>query len=340
MPEHESNPPTHGLPSTLLDGCFYKRTLQLYVVDNRIGSKSSATIGAVVADRIGCAPGEWRVEARHVLEELQKTISQISGPGPVKVGVPDIAFPEFTTYFVEASVKKLTTASTSPTHLVVPANEQASLTLRVEYRTTALKLICADMPSEYRADDDDAPQVQFPKDFVPLTAARQRAHGSYTRRDCSPRPQNSPSQPGGPRNAELLVALTDLVALRPGYQMFDESRHTVLQNPDIVPIWKFIAAFLKDYCDKDISEISDRAPGKRITKRLICIALGIGETCLKQAEDGARLVGLYGAGGKCEAAKVIEELEARRDAPTGIGKIRLLRFLRDWEAAHPIPKDI
>ncbi|KAF5371958.1 hypothetical protein D9615_008118 [Tricholomella constricta] len=87
----------------------------------------------MVSDHIACAPGEWRVEASHIPRELQKATAAISGLGLVKVGVPDVASPDFTTYFVQSLVKKLATALTNPTHLVVPASSRASLTLRVEH---------------------------------------------------------------------------------------------------------------------------------------------------------------------------------------------------------------
>ncbi|KAF8075206.1 hypothetical protein FPV67DRAFT_1665938 [Lyophyllum atratum] len=340
---------------------IHQRTLHLYVEDLRFNSfnmKTSVAIAATVADRVCCAPGEWRVEAVNVLKKLQESIAELRGPGPITIGVPDAVIPEYTSYFVESSVKNLTNAVTSPTHLVVPASERASLTLRVKFLggVKGLKMACEEIPSE----DEEVSRLQvasFPSDFRPLEAARARVEAARARAGTSagrqwdsidnpsgegPSSSTSFSQnpqldqavlPSLPRARRLeqekkvLHHLESLVKLWPGYASFVQSRHAVLQNPDIAPIWRFATSFMDDY-KHTISTIS----GKRITQHLILSALGIKETWYRDAACGTRLVDLYGAGGSSAAAEVIQELAARRDAPHGKGK--LLHYLRDWQKNH------
>lgn len=63
-------------------------------------------------------------------------------------------------------------------------------------------------------------------------------------------------------------------------------------------------------------------------------ALDVGETWLRQAEEGDRLARTYGEGGEHQARHVVEELAAIRHPPLGSGK--LLRFLSNWEASRRI----
>lgn len=49
----------------------------------------------------------------------------------------------------------------------------------------------------------------------------------------------------------------------------------------------------------------------------ICAALDMGETWLRQAEEGNQLVQLYGEGGACEAQEVTGEIAERREPPLG-----------------------
>lgn len=65
----------------------------------------------------------------------------------------------------------------------------------------------------------------------------------------------------------------------------------------------------------------------------ICAALDMGETWLRQAEEGNQLVQLYGEGGACEAQEVMDEITEQCKPPLGSGK--LFNFLRNWEASHP-----
>ncbi|KAG6817824.1 hypothetical protein H0H93_006973 [Arthromyces matolae] len=302
---------------------LHKRTLYLYIADDRIASKSTVAFEATVADRIGCAPGEWRVMASHVLEELQKSSSPIHGQGPIRIGVPDPINSDFTAYFVESSVRKLATARTSPTHLIVSASNRSTLTLRVECipRSAAVHKLMYD---EFPSDDDTTSVSQFPPDFRPLNAARER---------CGlPSPKRSQSN----SNATAAQYLNNIVKSRPGYIAFVNSRHAVLQNPDIPAVWKFVAAFKNDFYEKEFGEITGESnkSGKRVTKKMIRIALAMGETSFREAEEGDRLLGVYGSGGEHEAAEVVNEVNAERDVP--LGKGALLRFLQEWERNHTV----
>ncbi|KAG6835341.1 hypothetical protein H0H93_002471, partial [Arthromyces matolae] len=301
----------------------HKRMLHLYVVDNRTGSKSTVAFEATVADRIRCAPGEWRVMASQVLEELQKSSSPICGQGPIKIGVPDPFNSDFTAFFVESSVRKLATACTSPTHLVVGASDRSMLTLRVERipRSAAVHKLMYD---EFPSDEDTTSVSQFPPDFRPLDAARER---------CGiPSPKRSRSD----SNATAAQYLNNMVKSRPGYKAFVISRHAVLQNPKIPAVWKFAVAFRNDFYEKDFSQIigGSNTLGKRVTKKMIRVALAMGETSFREAEEGDRLLDVYGSGGEHEAAEVVKEVNTERDAP--LGKRALLRFLQEWETNNVV----
>ncbi|KAF8078820.1 hypothetical protein FPV67DRAFT_1466600 [Lyophyllum atratum] len=363
---HAYGAPSVNIPNPRVDGSVplpahfpdggYQRTLHLYIEDHRIGSRSSVSISATVADRIGCATGEWRVEASHIIEQLQRSTAEIRGPGPVKIGTADLVFPTYTMYFIESSVKNLTKTPANPTHLVVPASERASLTLRVEFLggVNGLKLACEDIPS----DDEGNTFLQgsFPPGFRPLEAGRERLrtrthahprnliwHGADSEQlSTSAQSSNAhahqeypkgdkPSARRIERDRKVLHYLEDLVKLRPGYALYIRSRHAVMQNPDILPIWRFATSFMNEY-NHTISPISSDRPGKRITQKLILDALGVGETWYRDAADGIRLIDLYGAERPLAAPEVIQELETRRDIPRGKGK--LLRFLREWETDH------
>ncbi|KAF8078226.1 hypothetical protein FPV67DRAFT_1686824 [Lyophyllum atratum] len=316
-------PPSQPLPFP--DGS-YQRTLHLYIEDHRVGSRSSVSIAATVADRIGCAAGEWRVEASHIIEKLQQSTAEIHGPGPVKIGTADLVFPTYTMYFIESSVKNLTRTPTNPTHLVVPASKRASLTLRIEYLggVNGLMMACKDFPSD--DESDNLLQGSFPQGFRPLEAGRDE-HLSMS----SPSARQKPSSRRIEQDRKTLHHLENLIKLRPGYASYIQSRHAVMQNPNILPIWRFATSFMNEY-NHAISPISSDPPGKRITQKLILDALGVGETWYRDAADGIRLVDLYGAEGPLAAPDVIQELEIHRDIPRGKGK--LLRFLREWETDH------
>jgi hypothetical protein len=73
--------------------------------------------------------------------------------------------------------------------------------------------------------------------------------------------------------------------------------------------------------------------GNVITKMHIYAVLDVGETWLRQAEEGHRLVELYGEGGECEVPEVKEKLAETREHPLGSGK--LFEFLHNWEVTHP-----
>ena len=70
-----------------------------------------------------------------------------------------------------------------------------------------------------------------------------------------------------------------------------------------------------------------------LRKAHVLVALGVGETWLRQAEEGSRLVQVYGEGGELEASEVRDEVAKTREPPLGSGK--LFEFLCDWEASHP-----
>ena len=61
--------------------------------------------------------------------------------------------------------------------------------------------------------------------------------------------------------------------------------------------------------------------------------LNVGETWLRQAEEGHHLVQRYSEGGECEAQEVKEKLVKKCEHP--IGSRKLFVFLCNWEVSHP-----
>ena len=73
---------------------------------------------------------------------------------------------------------------------------------------------------------------------------------------------------------------------------------------------------------------------RNITKAHIYAALDVGETWLRQAEDGDQLTATFGTGGTHPADEVIEEIAQERTPPRGSGQ--LYEFLSQWENTHPV----
>lgn len=61
-------------------------------------------------------------------------------------------------------------------------------------------------------------------------------------------------------------------------------------------------------CPGDLTCILFCVQGSTIMKMHICAVLDMGETSLRQAEEGNQLVQLYGEGGACEAWEVMDEI--------------------------------
>ncbi|PPQ70701.1 hypothetical protein CVT25_010618 [Psilocybe cyanescens] len=127
---------------------------------------------------------------------------------------------------------------------------------------------------------------------------------------------------------KVIFWLKNAAKTRESYDLFCNSHNRVLQNPDIVKIWKFAAAFHRVYY-RSKCPIS----GTRVFLSAIRAALDVGETWLSDALDGDRLVGIYGPGGPHAADQVKEELLQCQE--TAQGRTALLKFLRDWEESNP-----
>lgn len=72
--------------------------------------------------------------------------------------------------------------------------------------------------------------------------------------------------------------------------------------------------------------------GTRITRVAIQASLGIGESWMSDALVGSRIARKYSSGGNSDL-EISTELTAVR--PTPLGRAALLRFLENWEQAHP-----
>ncbi|KAF9524380.1 hypothetical protein CPB83DRAFT_838939 [Crepidotus variabilis] len=134
-----------------------------------------------------------------------------------------------------------------------------------------------------------------------------------------------------PAAAQTVHWLYSQALLADGYQLFADSRSRVLQNPDIVRVWKFADDFHHEHHRKTHDTPSGTA---RITKQIIQEALDIRETSLADALNGMKLIKLYGAGGTDEADDVVKELGQNREKP--LGRLALLQFLQQWQKSHPV----
>ncbi|KAF9525464.1 hypothetical protein CPB83DRAFT_838193 [Crepidotus variabilis] len=136
-----------------------------------------------------------------------------------------------------------------------------------------------------------------------------------------------------PAAAQTVHWLHSQALLADGYQLFVDSRSRVLQNPDIVRVWKFTDDFHHEHHRKTHDTPSGTA---RITKQMIQEALDIRETSLADALNGMKLIKLYGSGGTDEAGDVVKELGQNREKP--LGRLALLQFLQQWQKNYPVSR--
>lgn len=131
-----------------------QQPLRLYIEDNRPMDTPKRTVASVLVPDHGpvlsSPPGTWSTPVKDLIEKLQDSHSAIRGGGecifpmkfasalmyllgPVKLGIPDDRFPEFTQYFIDGPIAKLTEIEASPTELLVSPSLPSSLTIRVEF---------------------------------------------------------------------------------------------------------------------------------------------------------------------------------------------------------------
>lgn len=228
------------------------------------------------------------ISAKQVTVELQKSFSALSGS--FKLACPHYLNKDYLEYFVCCNDGRLEASVFRPSILRVSSS--------------SIHIIVEKFEAPWSAPSENEPPQELPK-------------------------LKKQKRPSSARHLDSVIEwLQQKAYQQSGYQIFADSQHHILQNSEIVAVWKFAAEFHDVYYQArcDITKT-------RITKSSIQSCLGVGETWLTEALVGHRLVKIYGPGGSHSAQGVISELAVTRAPPCGRGA--LLTFLRDWEVAHP-----
>ncbi|KAJ7895217.1 hypothetical protein B0H14DRAFT_3634951 [Mycena olivaceomarginata] len=260
--------------------------------------KISQDILLTVVDQVQCGPREWR---------------------PVKLAIRDREYPDHRVYFVKVTDDALLEETwPSPEFAVIPSDncleifvEQAEGTYFHANPAWATQIGSQSNPGSSLVMFD----VNDPK-AKPLEHARRRVLNN----------QNT----SGNRNADVIWLSTEIKGL-PGYEDYVNHRRKVQQNTGVVASWEFIALVSRTYFGQP-SHITGGRRTKKIKKKSIQDALGIGSTSLAEAENAARILKRYGEGGTDPAQAVINRVRMTEAKPKG-AKV-LYPFLLEWERAH------
>jgi len=262
----------------------------------------SCEVREVLSESGNC---EHQIPARVVVSELQKTYSAIEGPA-AKLGCPHPLNPTYLQYFARfASSGQLEDSESGPDMLFVSAF--SSLFIRVDGISAGASVSCSPAPLK----NDSQPDIQCPLEGEVAESSPDQLHRRH------PTALSS-----------AVIWLTQRASSRENYQLFINSQHRVLQNSDVILVWRFASEFY------DIYHRAKSNTGTRITKAAIQSSLNVGETWLSEALTGHRLVKVYGPGGSNSASEVIQELATERSPPGG--RRALLHYLEKWEKDHPI----
>ncbi|KAF8240674.1 hypothetical protein L208DRAFT_1374216 [Tricholoma matsutake] len=113
-----------------------------------------------------------------------------------------------------------------------------------------------------------------------------------------------------------------------GYQEFAANQRRKQQNVGVVRSWKFIPSFSHNFFKKSYGVAVKKF--RSIKKNSIVKALGISITSLAEAENAARLLGIFSPGGSHAAPEVVKVVE-KNDETSPRGAQGLLPFLVGWE---------
>ncbi|KAJ6482391.1 hypothetical protein DFH09DRAFT_1330334 [Mycena vulgaris] len=304
-----ADPPTH--PS---------RWIKLFIEDIRGTSagKISQELCLDMIDADDCEMGEWRADLPNLLVQLQESNSAITGS--VRLSFRDPEQPEYWVPFVKVTDDALLEeALTFPEFVTIPRTGR--LEIRVEhaedlfFHTSPHHLIPAPGPSTSAALVQDVFDVHDP-DAKPLVYARARA---------------AKQTADGTRDNQTdrdTKWLTEQLHTTAGYQTFKDNQRKVQANPGVVASWKFIA----DFSTIHFGQVSRVAGRKKIQKKSIYKALGLGSTTLAEAENAARILNRYGQDGTNPAQAVLDRVARIDDPPKGARV--LYPFLVQWDKDH------
>ncbi|KAJ6558626.1 hypothetical protein DFH09DRAFT_1084139 [Mycena vulgaris] len=295
---------------------YPSRWMKLFIEDTRRKStaKISQELCLVVVDTEDCAPGEWRAEIRDLLVELQESNSAITGS--VRLSFQDPEQPEYWMPFVKVTDDALLEEAETflEVILILSTNHLKILVEHAEDTYFHAPPQHLPVPGSSIAPLRDTFDVNDPE-AKPLEHARSRAAN---------RPRGS--QTDSDADAEWL---TEQLKNTLGYEDFKNNQRKVQSNPGVATSWNFIANFSAAYF-KQVSHVQVKISvlfylkvlmnvqgRKRIQKKSIGKALGLGSTALAEAENAARILKSYGEDGSNPAQTVIDRFAMIEETPGG-----------------------
>ncbi|KAJ6491520.1 hypothetical protein DFH09DRAFT_1104968 [Mycena vulgaris] len=104
----------------------------------------------------------------------------------------------------------------------------------------------------------------------------------------------------------------------------------VQENTGVVVSWNFVALISETYFGQ--ADCDQGRQGRKIQKRSIQQALGVGSTSFAKAENAVHILKHYGEGGSSPVQAGMGQISLEVDKPKGVKVLYL--FLVNWEKSH------
>ncbi|KAJ3772444.1 hypothetical protein FB446DRAFT_50235 [Lentinula raphanica] len=313
---HRSTPATPTPSPTL--------TLKLLINDTRYqpeGLRRSQIITVPYSIRSECGSNEYTVLFSDVFDRLQLTNTALEGTGELTSCDPDE--PEYGHVLMKGDFGATAPSTES---LFIPASKKLKLNITPylslastpvrKFAASGVEKLSQDSNANAsgssllisRASKQSLTQVLSDPNSIPLRFA-----------DTFYGPKKGPK--------ELMIKeLTNEASKSPGYDTFISNRHRVLPYHEVVAHWTFIATFSNAHF-RNKCPVTNNVK----SKTAIAQALGIRTTSLSAAEQGYRLIQIYGPDGSDEAPEVVAEVASGKT-----GAVALMDFLIHWKETHPV----
>ncbi|KAJ7665389.1 hypothetical protein DFH06DRAFT_1323783 [Mycena polygramma] len=293
------------------DFSLHSRRIKLLIQDTRgrTAAKTSQEITVSAIETHDEDSDKPLAELHEILVMLQESNSAIIGP--VRISCRDPEDPEYWMPFVKVTDDALLEeAHTDPEFIAIPSNS------RLEILVENSEDVYFHAPPQFLAAAPTANtggsgtfNVNDPH-AKPLEHARRRPATRFDKSDAD------------------TDWLKEQLENTEGYDEFKSKQRRVQTNPGVVKQWKFIA----DFCDKHMKQPSRIPRRKRIQKKSIIAAFGLGSSTIGEAEKATRILKTYGAEGTNPSQAVIERVSLEEDRPKGAAV--LYPFLCKWYKDH------
>ncbi|KAJ6480028.1 hypothetical protein C8R47DRAFT_1285387 [Mycena vitilis] len=290
---------------------LHSRRIKLLIQDTRgrTAAKTSQEITVFAIETRDEESDKPLAELHEILVMLQESNSAIIGP--VRVSCRDPEDPEYWMPFVKVTDDALLEeAQTDPEFIAIPSNNRLEILVEnsedVYFHAPPQFLVAAPSPNTgglgtFNVNDPDA---------KPLEHARRRSATRVGKSDAD------------------TDWLKEQLENTEGYDEYKSKHRRVQNNPGVVKQWKFIA----DFCEKHMKQPSRVSRRKRIQKKSIIAAFGLGSSTIGEAEKATRILKTYGADGTSPSQAVIERVTLEEDRPKGATV--LYTFLCKWYKDH------